>query len=575
MEESSTRNFYASAPSQYWVAPNYNHPLLRDMVKRLGDIVVSLLGLVLLSPLFLLIAILIKRDSPGPVFFRGQRMGRKGNLFRIIKFRTMYEQPESYQGPGITSKDDPRVTRLGRWLRRTKLNELPQLWNVLIGEMSLVGPRPEDPLISTTWPKDVFQEVLSVRPGITSPASVSYRNEESLLNSKEVIPLYLESVLPSKLRLDQLYVRHRTLLLDLDILFWTFLVLLPKLGTLSPAEERLFFGPLSVLIKRHVSWFTIDALLTFICIGVVGAFWRSFEPLNVGRAKSLVVAIGFALLFSLFNAIMGVNRISWKQARFLDIFNLIPALGIATIAALLANQFLGGRPLLPVGLVLISASMAFLGFVFVRYRSRLLSGVLSHWLVMRGKAWPAHERALIIGGGDTGQFIAWLLQNGRSSQLFRVIGIVDDDLYKQGTRIGGVNVLGTRNDIPHLIAKHDIGIIFFAIHNISPIERAYIQNICASTPARLVIIPDVLAALQHSIPIAHSYDKTTAFKWDSVDSLGNLDGIPPEQVVTWLGELDQKAKAGDFSAVHEYIHALRAQILGEVSLHKASSLPGR
>ncbi len=121
------------------------------------DVCASALGLVFLSPFFLVIAWMIKRESPGPVFYRGPRMGRKGKPFGILKFRTMWEERASYDGPSVTARDDPRVTPLGRWLRHTKVNELPQLWNVLVGEMSLVGPRPEDPGIVATWPEEVRQ----------------------------------------------------------------------------------------------------------------------------------------------------------------------------------------------------------------------------------------------------------------------------------------------------------------------------------------------------------------------------------------------------------------------------------
>ena len=133
----------------------------------------------------------------------------------------MYARPESFRGARITAKDDERITPTGRWLRDTKLNELPQLWNVLVGEMSLVGPRPEDPEFAKTWPADLREEILSVRPGITSPASISYRDEEKRLSSDNLIGDYLNKIAPDKLRLDSLYVRHHTLLTDLDTIFWT------------------------------------------------------------------------------------------------------------------------------------------------------------------------------------------------------------------------------------------------------------------------------------------------------------------------------------------------------------------
>ena len=113
-----------------------------NIAKRLFDIIVSALGLILLSPVFCLLSFLIKHESPGPAFYRGPRLGKDGKPFGILKFRTMYECAESYLGPRITARDDGRVTPIGHWLRETKLNELPQLWNVLAGEMSIVGPRP-------------------------------------------------------------------------------------------------------------------------------------------------------------------------------------------------------------------------------------------------------------------------------------------------------------------------------------------------------------------------------------------------------------------------------------------------
>ena len=138
-----------------------------DTLRRLLDLVASLAGLTLLSPLFVFIALLIALDSPGPVFYRGQRVGRHGRLFRLYKFRSMVISADK-QGPGITAAGDARITRVGRFLRRAKLDELPQLINVLLGDMSLVGPRPEDPRYVAFYTPEQ-RRVLSVRPGITSP----------------------------------------------------------------------------------------------------------------------------------------------------------------------------------------------------------------------------------------------------------------------------------------------------------------------------------------------------------------------------------------------------------------------
>ncbi len=148
------------------------------MAKRLFDILCAGVGLLLLSPLLLVVAAWVKLDSPGPVMFRQERVGRFGRSFRIHKFRTMRVDAPTL-GPQITIGDDARITRSGRWLRASKVDELPQLWDVLRGAMSLVGPRPEVPRYVAMYPAELRALVLSVRPGITDPASLSFRNEAS------------------------------------------------------------------------------------------------------------------------------------------------------------------------------------------------------------------------------------------------------------------------------------------------------------------------------------------------------------------------------------------------------------
>ena len=291
--------------------------------KRGMDILLSALGLLLLSPFFLLIAIKLKREEPGPVFYRGPRMGKDGVEFGILKFRTMYDSPESYQGARITAQDDERITPTGHWLRDTKLNELPQLWNVLVGEMSLVGPRPEDPEFAKNWPPELRKEILSVRPGITSPASISYRDEEKHLNSENVITDYLNHIVPDKLRLDRLYVRHHTFLADLDTIFWTFIVLLPRLGKTKVPESWLFGGPLSRILRRYLSWFVIDFLLALASITVVGLIWRAGGPLDVGVLPAALLGVGLAFCLSFFNVLLGLKSVSWSRPAVVDTLKLI------------------------------------------------------------------------------------------------------------------------------------------------------------------------------------------------------------------------------------------------------------
>lgn len=468
---------------------------LDHVVKRAFDIVAACAGLIVLAPFLALVALLIKRDDAGPIFYRGQRAGRNGKNFGILKFRTMRETPAAHAGPRVTAQDDPRVTPLGRWLRDTKLNELPQLWNVLIGEMSLVGPRPEDPDIVAGWDEEVRREVLSVRPGITSPASVQYRNEESLLRAGSVMETYLESILPSKLRLDQLYVRHRSFILDLDVLFWTMMVLLPQWRTFAPPEELLIFGPLRRLARRYVNWFVVDTVVTLAAIGLAGGIARVFAPLELGLPNAILIAFGFSFLFSLTAAVFGMYRVAWSQARGAESFGLVFAAALAGFVAFALNQVVGDALALPPGVIILASALALGGFVMLRYRTRLVSGALVRWAQGRAGAQLARERVLIVGSGYAGQFMAWLLSNGPSAGAFHIVGFADDDLYKQGIRISGVSVLGRRGDIQRLVAKHDIGMIVFAIHNINAVERIRLLEICANANARLVMAPDILGAL--------------------------------------------------------------------------------
>lgn len=191
------------------------------MGKRLFDVVASGVGLLLLAPVLLLLALIIKLESPGPVFFRQERVGRFGKSFRIHKFRTMVTDAER-KGLQITVGSDARVTRVGVPLRKYKLDELPQLLDVFIGDMSLVGPRPEVPRYVACYPKDVRDIVLSVRPGITDWASIEFKDENEILGrAADPHQAYINEVLPIKLGYYVTYVQERSFLGDLRVIFAT------------------------------------------------------------------------------------------------------------------------------------------------------------------------------------------------------------------------------------------------------------------------------------------------------------------------------------------------------------------
>lgn len=200
------------------------HTLNRTFYDRVGkrcfDFSFALLGLLFTSPILLLTAILIRFTSSGPVFFLQRRTGRLARNFRIIKFRTMFWDPAA-RGHRVTATDDPRITTLGKFLRRTKIDEIPQLWNVLLGEMSFVGPRPEVPEYTATY--NLWQKrILIARPGITGPAAIAFVNEEAqLAGQADKDAYYREFLLPAKLDLDVAYCENIRFLSDLSLIFRT------------------------------------------------------------------------------------------------------------------------------------------------------------------------------------------------------------------------------------------------------------------------------------------------------------------------------------------------------------------
>jgi lipopolysaccharide/colanic/teichoic acid biosynthesis glycosyltransferase len=199
-------------------------------MKRACDFILSFVGLLLLSPVLLAIAAALKGSSPGPIVYRGLRVGRWGRPFHMLKFRTMVVDAERIGGSS-TADDDPRITRVGKLLRKYKLDELPQLINVLKGEMSLVGPRPEVPQYVAMFTNEE-QLILAVRPGITDLASLWNADEGSFLaGSKDPEKTYLEVIRPNKIRLQLEYVRRQSFVTDLQIIWKTVWTVLMRMVT--------------------------------------------------------------------------------------------------------------------------------------------------------------------------------------------------------------------------------------------------------------------------------------------------------------------------------------------------------
>ena len=213
-----------SRPVQYRKRP--------DIMKRAFEIAVSAAALMVLSPLFAVIALLVKLTSPGPAFYLATRVGRDGQPFKLYKFRSMVVNADK-NGPAVTTTGDSRVTPVGRILRRYKIDELPQLINVLKGDMGLVGPRPEDPRYVALYTPEQ-RRVLTVRPGITSRASIYYRDEENLLSGADWEQHYIKKIMPTKIAIDMDYVKQANLITDMKLIWETLQAILPSTSKTTP-----------------------------------------------------------------------------------------------------------------------------------------------------------------------------------------------------------------------------------------------------------------------------------------------------------------------------------------------------
>ncbi len=481
--------------SQPNASPSSSARTLNALAKRAFDILAAFFGLLLLSPVFLFIAIAVKRESPGPVFYGGKRAGKNNKPFRIWKFRTMYETPQSYAGPAVTAQGDKRVTPLGQWLRDSKLNELPQLWNVLVGEMSFVGPRPEDwEIVQKEWPEEARREILSMRPGITSPASVVYRNEEKMLAGEDFMTRYYNNILPDKMRLDRLYVRHHSLLGDIDIILWTLAVLLPQIASAPIGEGRLFGGPISRFVRFNIGWFVVDALVALISAALVGGAWRATGPIDVGLGKSLLFAVALSVAFGAVNAIFGLNSVAWSRAVPEDMVGVVVSASSVIALAATINFIL--HPLeFPSLLLVMIGLVAMVGFVAARYRWRLISAISALWSARQTLS--VGERVLIVGAGEQSEYVSWLLRRGELRLAFSIIGVVDDAPLLQGMRLDGNWVIGTLADAPGIIASRDVGMAAIAVSDLDKTIYDKIVEACAQKGTRILVVADLMKAMEH------------------------------------------------------------------------------
>lgn len=451
--------------------------------KRLFDVTVSGVALVLGAPLFVLISGLIKLDSRGPILFIQQRIGRGQKPFRIFKFRTMVNGA-CRRGPAVTVGRDPRVTRVGRVLRRYHLDELPNLVNVLVGDMSLVGPRPEIPKYLARYSEEE-KHVFDVRPGLTDLATVQFRNEaEILAGSSEPERSYADEILPEKLRLSLLYIRNRSFVFDLGILARTIASILsdtqhPK--ALAQAVAWFLSHRRPFILLAHLALFSISFGFAFlhrfdllVPADMVSLFWTTLPILLVVRT----------LLFARYHLYEGL----WRYVGIWDVVALFKAVTLSSLVfAALALLTVGhGFP----RSVLVSDWLA---CFTLTAGARMVMRVYRE--LSQSSPGMGERAALIVGAGDAGEMLVREIE--RSNMLeYRLVGFLDDDPALLGHRIHGLQVMGRLDDLPDLCRKHSVEEVLVAIPSMGVEVQRRVVRLCMKAGAVPKTVPSLKALLE-------------------------------------------------------------------------------
>jgi lipopolysaccharide/colanic/teichoic acid biosynthesis glycosyltransferase len=460
--------------------------------KRLFDIVAAAAGLIALSPVFALVALLIKLDSPGPVFYRQVRVGRHGQLFRIFKFRTMTVQ-QAAGAAEITVAGDARITRVGQKLRRYKIDELAQLIDVLRGTMSLVGPRPEVPRYVEQYPPEWRERVLSVRPGITDFASVHYRDENDLLaRAEDPEREYVEVIMPSKLRYALHYVDNLTMADDLKVLGLTlrtvFVPSFPGSRRLAAMNNSKIWPWLDQAMsalqprRRTIELFA-DGFIVLLAWHFTYLFRLGFERYQPGRPwYDDLVSFGVVAAYLMSLGLFGVARGLWRYFGF-DDFKRI------TLACLMAG-LISAVAVLMAGLVGVARAVLLLHpFFCIMALSMARMVYRMIWENARAKAngqLGEPRRAIVLGAGEAARrLVAGIhLRDG-----WTVVAMLDDDPAKRGRRIGGIPVLGPLADLalPHIHAEATHVIV--AMPSADPAQRTQIVALARQIGLEVLVVP--------------------------------------------------------------------------------------
>ncbi len=471
------------------------------VLKRGMDLVLGLIATVVLLPAGLIIALAVVADSSGAAIYGARRVGRGGRQFTMYKFRSM-AQGADQAGPGVTGAYDYRITRVGAFLRRTKLDELPQLINVLKGDMSLVGPRPEAPAYVEMWTPDEL-EVLRVRPGVTGPAQIAYVDEEELLAAPDPDVVYESELLHAKLAMDMEYARHYALRRDLSLLWRTVASILSASGRRSNRPRRRYTF-MERVRGTSLRWVLVDAVLAGLAAGLavglridrnnivaaVATYWV-FVPLAM-----TIRPLGFVLSA----AYMRV----WRYPTIGDGALIVSSLAVGSLVMTLAIFFVlqpSGFPSaigFPRSAIVIEFVLSLLLLGGIRVASRVRQEGLD---VMPSFVGGPPKPVLIYGAGEAGAVLAREMLRNRALRLDPV-GFLDDNGSKRGQRIYGVEVVGTGVDLPQVVADRHVSEVIIAMPRAAGSEVRRVVTLCEAAGVAVRTLPGVQELLDETVAVS-------------------------------------------------------------------------
>jgi lipopolysaccharide/colanic/teichoic acid biosynthesis glycosyltransferase/nucleoside-diphosphate-sugar epimerase len=460
----------------------------RHAGKRYLDAMCAFIGLIVLSPLFAVVAIAVKLTSPGPAFFRQDRVGLNGNLFKIFKFRTMITAKAPAANSLVTASGDPRITKLGAWLRVTKIDELPQLINVLLGHMSLVGPRPEVSKYVNIY-TDRQKHILRARPGMTG-ASINIYEEELLAAQADKEGFYINTILPAKLEVALQYCENISFWNDLKLIAGTFPMIFGRLKLLpnSPDQEPApsmknkydLYSRLNQMIVDGVSFAT----------SLILAYFLSFNRWPVGSdLPKILVWVPVLVSLRLFvHWRSGIYRQIWRFVSFADALEtgksiLIVSLGLAILRLVWpANAVWSGWIRVPMAVIALEGLASLTLTMSARALRRILYRQQRKETLAAGYS---AKRVVLYGAGRAGITLRRELE---ASPFYDLVGFIDDDPDKVGAMVEKTLVLGIGNDLQRLAARYGIEevLICMATAGKETLERVLDNCKNAKVPSRVI-----------------------------------------------------------------------------------------